>query len=74
MKNRREWLPAVEGWCYIPIKHVAIHVGRGEAPTYADQGLAVINQACIHWDGLHLENAKFHDPAVPFSRKARVEL
>ena len=36
--------------------------GRGKSPNYVDSSpIKVINQACIYWDGLRLQNVKFQD-------------
>ena len=44
------------------LSHVCKSFGRGKAPKYVDNSpLHVINQACIYWDGLRLENVKFQN-------------
>jgi len=56
-----EWLGEVpEGWGIIPLKQATTHVSRGIGPDYVDESnIRVINQACIYWDGIRLENVKF---------------
>ncbi len=56
-----EWLGAIpSGWCIKPLKQVTACVSRGDAPDYVDESnVKVINQACVYWDGLRLENVKF---------------
>lgn len=45
-------------------------MSKGITPTYVDSSsVIVINQACIHWDGLHLENVKFHNKDVPVKKR-----
>ncbi|WP_081661506.1 restriction endonuclease subunit S [Halopiger djelfimassiliensis] len=39
-------------------------VTRGKQPTYADEGVPVINQECIYWDGWHFENLRYLDEEV----------
>ncbi|MDS0243405.1 MULTISPECIES: restriction endonuclease subunit S [unclassified Haloferax] len=39
-------------------------ITRGKQPTYADEGVPVINQECIYWDGWHFENLRYLDADV----------
>ena len=39
-------------------------ITRGKQPTYDDEGIPVINQECIYWDGWHLENLRYLDADV----------
>jgi len=39
-------------------------ITRGKQPTYADEGVLVINQECIYWDGWHFENIRYLDEDV----------
>ncbi|ELZ08589.1 type I site-specific deoxyribonuclease subunit rmeS [Halovivax asiaticus JCM 14624] len=39
-------------------------ITRGKQPTYADEGVPVINQECIYWDGWHFENLRYLDQGV----------
>lgn len=39
-------------------------ITRGRQPTYADEGVPVINQECIYWDDWHFENLRYLDEDV----------
>jgi type I restriction enzyme S subunit len=39
-------------------------ITRGKQPTYDDDGIPVINQECIYWDGWHFENLRYLDDDV----------
>ena len=39
-------------------------ITRGKQPTYDDDGIPVINQECIYWDGWHFENLRYLDENV----------
>lgn len=39
-------------------------ITRGKQPTYADDGVPVINQECIYWDDWHFENLRHLDEDV----------
>ena len=44
------------------ISEVCKSYGRGKSPNYVNNSLIkVINQACIYWDGLRLQNVKYQD-------------
>jgi len=46
------------------IADVCIQYGRGKSPSYVEYSeIRVINQACIYWDGLRLENVKYQNEA-----------
>lgn len=46
------------------IADVCLQYGRGKTPSYVDYSeIRVINQACIYWDGLRLENVKYQNEA-----------
>ena len=49
----------------VPLKKIAnicSSYGRGKSPKYVNNSsVRVINQACIYWDGIHLENVKYQD-------------
>jgi len=34
-------------------------ITRGKQPTYDEDGIPVINQECIYWDGWHFENLRY---------------
>ena len=45
-------------------------MGKGITPKYVDSSsVIVINQACVHWDGQHLENVKYHNKNVPVKKR-----
>ena len=53
-----EELPAQ--WHIEPLKSIALFVSRGNGPEYVEySSIPIINQACIHWDGLHLDHVKY---------------
>lgn len=56
------WLPPIpDGWHLVPLKHLAPFISRGNAPEYVPtEATPVLNQACVYWDGLRLENVKQH--------------
>lgn len=56
-----EWLGEIPaGWVVETLKRFAPFVSRGNSPDYVDESsIKVINQACIYWDGLRLENVKY---------------
>jgi type I restriction enzyme, S subunit len=56
-----EWLGMVpEHWNVSTLKLLAPTINRGKSPDYVEEGgIPVINQACIYWEGLRLENVKF---------------
>ena len=39
-------------------------ITRGKQPTYDDDGVPVINQECIYWDGWHFENLRYLEEDV----------
>lgn len=44
------------------IADVCLQYGRGKTPSYVDYSkVRVINQACIYWNGLRLENVKYQN-------------
>jgi len=56
-----KWIGEIPSqWDTSPLKRIASLVTRGIGPDYvAASDTRVINQACIQWDGLHLENVKY---------------
>lgn len=57
-----KWLGNVpEHWAIKQLKMLASLVNRGNSPQYSDeeQIVKVLNQACIYWDSLRLENIKY---------------
>ena len=54
------------------IADVCVQYGRGKSPSYVDLSeVRVINQACIYWDGLRLENVKYQN-ATKFRAENRL--
>lgn len=56
-----EWLGTIpEHWSFSTLKLLAPIVQRGKSPDYVEEGgIPVINQACVYWEGLRLENIKY---------------
>ncbi|MDO6355758.1 restriction endonuclease subunit S [Caloramator sp. CAR-1] len=64
MKNSGvEWIGEIpEHWEVIPLKYLTKFVSRGDSPDYVEESsIRVINQACIYWDDIKIENIKFQD-------------
>jgi type I restriction enzyme, S subunit len=59
-------------WSIASLKKYASYISRGKSPEYADKGIPIINQACIYWDGLKLENVKFQDPNIVNGHKGKL--
>ena len=46
-------------WVWERLGNVTSYIQRGKSPQYATkEGLPVISQKCVQWDGLHLERAR----------------
>lgn len=44
------------------LSELTLSFGRGKTPKYVqDSEIHVLNQACVHWDGFHLENVKYQN-------------
>jgi len=58
-----EWIGEIpEEWDVAKLKRVVNHVGRGISPKYAEKSsIAVINQACIYWEGISEDDLKYHE-------------
>ncbi len=58
-----EWIGEIpEGWGVAKLKRAVNHVGRGISPNYAEKSsIAVINQACIYWEGISEDDLKYHE-------------
>lgn len=56
-----EWLGELpEHWHLETLKNLTVFISRGNSPDYVDESsISVVNQACIYWDGVHLENIKY---------------
>ena len=53
------------------LESVCTIMGKGITPKYVDSSsVIVINQACIHQDGQHLENVKHHNKNVPIKKRS----
>ena len=53
------------------LESVCTIMGKGITPKYVDSSsVVVINQACIHWDGQHLENVKYHNKNIPIKKRS----
>lgn len=54
-------------WQTKRLKYLSSHVARGDSPKYVEKSsIAVVNQACIQWSGLRLENVKYQDDSEPY--------
>jgi len=51
----------VSDWRTLKLKYVTDAIFRGDAPTYADEGIRAVSQACIQDSGLILSRGRFHD-------------
>ena len=52
------------------LESVCTIMGKGITPKYVDSSsVVVINQACVHWDGQHLENVKYHNKNIPVKKR-----
>lgn len=58
-----EWIGEIPAsWRVEPLKKVAPFVSRGNSPDYndIDEGIPVINQACVYWNKIDIEKLKYH--------------
>ena len=45
------------------------YLSRGKSPNYVDRSkIAVINQACIYWDGINRSKVKYHNPNSAYEK------
>lgn len=52
------------------LESVCTIINKGITPKYVDSSsVVVVNQACIQWDGQHLENIKYHNEEIPFKKR-----
>lgn len=52
------------------LESVCTIMGKGITPKYVNSSsVVVINQACVHWDGQHLGNIKYHNKNVPVKKR-----
>ncbi len=64
-----DWIGDIpDEWKLESLKKAAPFVSRGNSPDYndTDEGIPVINQACIYWDGIDVEKIKYQQ-TVDFS-------
>jgi type I restriction enzyme, S subunit len=50
-----------EGWKIYKLGNITAFLSRGLTPTYANSGVAVINQRCIRNQTIDFSNIRFHD-------------
>lgn len=61
---KSQFMELMNGAAERRIADVCLQYGRGKTPSYVDYSeIRVINQACIYWDGLRLENVKYQNEA-----------
>jgi type I restriction enzyme S subunit len=59
---KSQFIELISGANLLPISEVCDSYSRGKSPNYVNNSLIkVINQACIYWDGLRLQNVKYQD-------------
>ncbi|MEZ0536612.1 restriction endonuclease subunit S [Caldicellulosiruptoraceae bacterium PP1] len=65
-----EWIGSIpEHWQIIPLKHITNFISRGNSPEYVEESsIKVINQACIYWDELKIENVKYQYDDIDFDK------
>lgn len=52
------------------LESVCAIISKGITPKYVDfSSVAVVNQACIQWEGQHLENIKYHNEEILFKKR-----
>ena len=54
---------------YKTLDNACSYIGKGITPKYVETStIAVVNQACVYWDGLHLDNVKYHDSGIALKK------
>jgi len=56
------WLGGLPAhWAVAPLKQRTVLVARGRSPDYSEQddGIPIINQACVYWTAIRYENVKW---------------
>lgn len=54
----------------LTLESVCTIMGKGITPKYVDSSsVVIINQACVHWNGQHLENVKYHNESIPVKKR-----
>ncbi|HEY4016505.1 MAG TPA: restriction endonuclease subunit S [Polyangiaceae bacterium] len=69
------WLGSLpEDWAAVPLKQRTTLVSRGRSPDYADddEGVPIVNQACIYWDGIRYENVKWQRRSTLSGERGRL--
>ena len=55
----------------VAIGDVISKASKGKTPQYVEHSnVRVMNQACVHWDGMHWENVKYQDPGKLSNKEA----
>ena len=53
-----------------PLEAVCTIMSKGIMPKYVESSsVVVINQACVHWEGIRLTNVKYHNENIFFKKK-----
>ena len=56
---------------HVDIADVLTLIQKGKTPQYVESSsVRVMNQACVHWDGIHWENVKYQDPNKMSNKEA----
>lgn len=65
-----EWIGSIpQKWEVTKLKMVTQSIGRGKSPEYVENSnVKVINQACIYWGNLNLDNVKYQNENFNYSR------
>lgn len=69
------WLGDIPAtWSAVPLKQRTTLVSRGRSPDYSEdeQGVPIINQACIYWDGIRYDNVKWQRQSTLSGERGRV--
>jgi type I restriction enzyme S subunit len=61
-------------WSAVPLKQRTSLISRGRSPDYSEdeQGVPIINQACIYWDGIRYDNVKWQRQSTLFGERGRL--
>lgn len=56
-----KWLEMLpKNWDAVPLKRLTTFVSRGDSPDYVEESsIPVVNQGCIYWNGLRLDNVRY---------------
>lgn len=59
---KSQFIEMADGAPVVPLSDICSSYGRGRTPKYVEESnVHVLNQACIYWDGIKLENVKYQD-------------